>query len=262
MCSLSLSLSLCLSLARSSLIHSLTRSHTHSLTNPLFSFSVPGSLSSSASLVILRRDSRCIVGDGAARSPCRRIRIPTRPRASLGASPQRAGARREDGAAAPSPSPPSRERRGRAHGTDGRGAHPNARGRRRRRRRRPTGQTEKQQEAPAEEEDAEARESVRVPRVQPEEEREVHDVRGGISLCRRGRSRRARLTPVHRASSPNARRDMERMLGQARCSVCKESFECKVTKLDEAIDVYSAWVDACEDVNPDQDIITRASGLV
>ena len=43
------------------------------------------------------------------------------------------------------------------------------------------------------------------------------------------------------------------MLGQAKCTVCKESYECKVTRLDEAIDVYSAWVDACEDFRDDDE---------
>lgn len=38
-------------------------------------------------------------------------------------------------------------------------------------------------------------------------------------------------------------------LGYASCRVCTESFSTKISHLDAPIDVYSQWVDECENVN-------------
>lgn len=46
-------------------------------------------------------------------------------------------------------------------------------------------------------------------------------------------------------------RDMEMKIGQVSCSKCGANFECKITPLHEAIDIYSEWIDACEQVRED-----------
>eukprot|EP00210_Caulerpa_lentillifera_P001280 g1234.t1 len=43
--------------------------------------------------------------------------------------------------------------------------------------------------------------------------------------------------------------DRDRLLGTVRCLVCEASFSTKINPLSEAIDVYSEWIDACEEVN-------------
>ncbi|CAO3653203.1 unnamed protein product [Cunninghamella echinulata] len=37
--------------------------------------------------------------------------------------------------------------------------------------------------------------------------------------------------------------------GHLTCKVCDISWQCSITYLDEPVDVYSAWIDACEEVN-------------
>ena len=44
---------------------------------------------------------------------------------------------------------------------------------------------------------------------------------------------------------------MENRMGQVSCSKCNASFECAITKLSESIDIYSEWIDACDNVNED-----------
>lgn len=43
--------------------------------------------------------------------------------------------------------------------------------------------------------------------------------------------------------------DRERLLGTVSCSVCDASFSTKISPLSEAIDVYTDWIDACEEAN-------------
>ncbi len=38
-------------------------------------------------------------------------------------------------------------------------------------------------------------------------------------------------------------------VGKVECNVCHESYSTSIHKLTEAIDVYSDWIDACEDAN-------------
>lgn len=51
------------------------------------------------------------------------------------------------------------------------------------------------------------------------------------------------------ANSVTAQLDFENSTGAVTCAVCNSSFRCDITTLDEAIDVYSQWIDECERVN-------------
>ena len=46
-------------------------------------------------------------------------------------------------------------------------------------------------------------------------------------------------------------RDFDSKIGQVSCSKCNAKFECSITDLTEPIDMYSDWIDACENVNDD-----------
>ena len=46
-------------------------------------------------------------------------------------------------------------------------------------------------------------------------------------------------------------RDFGSKIGQVSCSKCNAKFECSITDLTEPIDMYSDWIDACENVNDD-----------
>ncbi|GAA5805253.1 transcription elongation factor Elf1 like-domain-containing protein [Helicostylum pulchrum] len=43
--------------------------------------------------------------------------------------------------------------------------------------------------------------------------------------------------------------DHTNKVGLLSCKVCDVSWQCVVTYLDEPVDVYSGWIDACEEVN-------------
>ncbi|KAI8337012.1 transcription elongation factor Elf1 like-domain-containing protein [Chlamydoabsidia padenii] len=43
--------------------------------------------------------------------------------------------------------------------------------------------------------------------------------------------------------------DQANKVGHLTCKVCDINWQCSITYLDEPVDVYSAWVDACEEVN-------------
>lgn len=43
--------------------------------------------------------------------------------------------------------------------------------------------------------------------------------------------------------------DRERSVGFISCRVCLEDFQSKINYLSEAVDVYSDWIDACEQAN-------------
>lgn len=45
--------------------------------------------------------------------------------------------------------------------------------------------------------------------------------------------------------------DRERNTGEVKCNECGEKWATKIHSLSEAIDVYSEWVDACEEANQD-----------
>jgi transcription elongation factor Elf1 len=54
--------------------------------------------------------------------------------------------------------------------------------------------------------------------------------------------------------------DQQNKVGHLSCKVCDVSWQCPITYLDEAVDVYSAWIDACENVNKDRGSSRRARG--
>ncbi|CAO3692827.1 unnamed protein product [Rhizopus stolonifer] len=43
--------------------------------------------------------------------------------------------------------------------------------------------------------------------------------------------------------------DHPNKLGHLNCKVCSVTWQSQITYLDEPVDVYSGWIDACEDVN-------------
>ncbi|CAO3650221.1 unnamed protein product [Cunninghamella blakesleeana] len=43
--------------------------------------------------------------------------------------------------------------------------------------------------------------------------------------------------------------DSSNKVGHLTCKICDISWQCSITYLDEPVDVYSAWIDACEEVN-------------
>ncbi|ULU04680.1 hypothetical protein L3Y34_017444 [Caenorhabditis briggsae] len=43
--------------------------------------------------------------------------------------------------------------------------------------------------------------------------------------------------------------DREKNVGYIACRVCSEDFQTNINYLSEPIDVYSDWVDACEQAN-------------
>ncbi|KAI8062459.1 transcription elongation factor Elf1 like-domain-containing protein [Gongronella butleri] len=49
--------------------------------------------------------------------------------------------------------------------------------------------------------------------------------------------------------SIECRLDQSNKVGHLSCKVCDISWQCSITYLDEPVDVYSAWIDACEEVN-------------
>lgn len=51
------------------------------------------------------------------------------------------------------------------------------------------------------------------------------------------------------AKSVTCKLDWERDIGTVDCSVCKANYTTPVTHLTEPIDVYSDWIDACEEEN-------------
>ena len=44
-------------------------------------------------------------------------------------------------------------------------------------------------------------------------------------------------------------RDRLRKIGFIECRVCTENYQTQIHDLSEAIDVYSDWIDACEQAN-------------
>ncbi|KAI3637441.1 hypothetical protein MIR68_004090 [Amoeboaphelidium protococcarum] len=44
----------------------------------------------------------------------------------------------------------------------------------------------------------------------------------------------------------------DQQIGTVNCRMCGVNWSCKITSLDEAIDVYANWVDACEDAQQQQ----------
>ncbi|KAG2209230.1 hypothetical protein INT47_005522 [Mucor saturninus] len=43
--------------------------------------------------------------------------------------------------------------------------------------------------------------------------------------------------------------DHANKVGFLSCKICDITWQCTVTYLDEPVDVYSGWIDACEEVN-------------
>ncbi|XP_022251589.1 transcription elongation factor 1 homolog isoform X2 [Limulus polyphemus] len=49
--------------------------------------------------------------------------------------------------------------------------------------------------------------------------------------------------------SCDVKMDRQRNTGQITCRVCMEDFQTSINYLSEPIDVYSDWIDACENAN-------------
>eukprot|EP01134_Creolimax_fragrantissima_P001778 CFRG1778T1 len=43
--------------------------------------------------------------------------------------------------------------------------------------------------------------------------------------------------------------DRDKDIGTISCRVCNESYQCVINALSEPVDVYSQWVDACDQIN-------------
>ncbi|UJR08150.1 hypothetical protein I4U23_012426 [Adineta vaga] len=56
-------------------------------------------------------------------------------------------------------------------------------------------------------------------------------------------------------SSCDVKFDRKKQRGQIFCQICSETYETDVNYLSEAIDVYNAWIDACEEANKSQPIV-------
>lgn len=48
-------------------------------------------------------------------------------------------------------------------------------------------------------------------------------------------------------------------LGKIECRVCGVKFTCNIHSLDEEIDVYSKWIDACEEANTKKSTVPQSS---
>ncbi|KAI7862557.1 transcription elongation factor Elf1 like-domain-containing protein [Spinellus fusiger] len=49
--------------------------------------------------------------------------------------------------------------------------------------------------------------------------------------------------------SVDVKLDHTNKVGHLSCKICDITWQCPINVLDEPVDVYSAWIDACEDVN-------------
>ncbi|KAI8347648.1 transcription elongation factor Elf1 like-domain-containing protein [Blakeslea trispora] len=50
-------------------------------------------------------------------------------------------------------------------------------------------------------------------------------------------------------SSIECKIDQQNKVGILTCKICDVNWQTTITYLDEPVDVYSAWIDACEEVN-------------
>mmetsp|Transcript_36699 Transcript_36699/g.96102 ORF Transcript_36699/g.96102 Transcript_36699/m.96102 type:complete len:126 (-) Transcript_36699:50-427(-) len=41
----------------------------------------------------------------------------------------------------------------------------------------------------------------------------------------------------------------EKNVGSIKCSICDEDFQCRTNQLSDPIDVYTNWIDACDEAN-------------
>ena len=55
------------------------------------------------------------------------------------------------------------------------------------------------------------------------------------------------------AAAVAATLDLDRGVGKVACSVCREEFVSAIDSLAEPVDVYAAWIDACEEANKQAD---------
>lgn len=46
--------------------------------------------------------------------------------------------------------------------------------------------------------------------------------------------------------------DKRSLIGFLKCKVCGQTFQTTISSLSAPVDVYSDWVDACEDINNDK----------
>ncbi|CAF1099644.1 unnamed protein product [Rotaria sp. Silwood1] len=57
-------------------------------------------------------------------------------------------------------------------------------------------------------------------------------------------------------SSCDVKFDRRKQRAQILCRICSETYETDVNYLCEPIDVYNAWIDACEEANKNQSIVS------
>ncbi|KAI8984665.1 transcription elongation factor Elf1 like-domain-containing protein [Mycotypha africana] len=53
-------------------------------------------------------------------------------------------------------------------------------------------------------------------------------------------------------NSIECKMDQQNKVGHLNCKICGVSWQTNITYLDEPVDVYSAWIDACEELNKRQ----------
>ncbi|KAJ1975040.1 hypothetical protein H4R34_004489 [Dimargaris verticillata] len=55
--------------------------------------------------------------------------------------------------------------------------------------------------------------------------------------------------------------DREHKIGHINCRVCPAAYQAPINYLSDPIDVYSDWIDACEDVNKEKPAARNRAGL-
>ncbi|KAK6205119.1 transcription elongation factor Elf1 like-domain-containing protein [Scheffersomyces amazonensis] len=48
--------------------------------------------------------------------------------------------------------------------------------------------------------------------------------------------------------------DKKNSLGELHCKICGQSFQTTINSLSQPVDIYSDWIDACEDLAEDADV--------
>lgn len=58
---------------------------------------------------------------------------------------------------------------------------------------------------------------------------------------------------THQCRDTNKISDDKARIGYLSCKICGQKFSADTSPLDQPIDVYSLWIDACEDVANEQE---------
>lgn len=54
--------------------------------------------------------------------------------------------------------------------------------------------------------------------------------------------------------------DKKNSLGELHCKICGQSFQTAINSLSQPVDIYSDWIDACEDLAEEADAHGEATG--